>query len=99
MRSNASRIAELSLELAAAERVIKSRPELEGDSVARREVIGRVAAVRNFLQEGVGGRLPHLQRYWQGDRQGAERGSSLSSIASAIAALVFPRAPTFSASC
>lgn len=91
--SNASRIAELSLELAAAERVIKSRPELEGDSVARREVIGRVAAVRNFLEEELADAFRISKWYWQGDRQGAERGSSLSSIASAIAALVFPRAP------
>lgn len=48
---NAERIAELSLELAASERVSKTRPELHGDPVARRELLGRVEAVRASLEE------------------------------------------------
>lgn len=48
---NAERIAELSLELAAAERVMKTRPELHGDSVARREIVGRIESVRSSLEE------------------------------------------------
>jgi hypothetical protein len=91
--SNASRIAELSLELAAAERVVKSRPELEGDSVARREMIGRVAAVRGLLEEELTDAFRLSKWYWQGERQGVEKSSSLSAVASKIAGSVYPAAP------
>jgi len=91
--ANAARIAELSLELAAAERVMKTRPELEGDAVARRELLGRVAAVKGALEDELADAFLLSKWYWKGERQGTEKHSSLSSIASHIAADVYAKAP------
>lgn len=91
--SNAARIAELSLELASAERVMKTRPELEGDAVARRELLGRVAAVKGALEDELADAFVLSKWYWKGERQGTDRHSSLSSIASNIAASVYDKAP------
>ena len=43
---NAERISELAQELVACERVFSTRSELDGDSVARKEMVGRISAVR-----------------------------------------------------
>jgi hypothetical protein len=48
---NGKRVTELSHELAAAERVFTTRTELEGDSVARRELTSRISSLRNALQD------------------------------------------------
>lgn len=91
--ANADRITELSLELAAAESVMRTRPELEGDSVARRELIGRMAAVKGALEEELTDAFSLSKWYYKGERQGHEQLASLSAIASSIAAAVYPRAP------
>jgi hypothetical protein len=90
---NAERISELSLELAAIERVIKTRPELEGDSVARREVIGRMEAVRAFLEEELADAFVLSRWYRGGAALDVKAGTSLSALASDIAQEVFPSTP------
>jgi hypothetical protein len=91
--SNAERIAELSLELAAAERVVNTRPELEGDAVARREMAGRTESIRSALEEELADAFSLSKWYRSGELQNRERGTSLSVIASAIAEKVFEFAP------
>jgi hypothetical protein len=90
---NAERIAELSLELAAAERVLKTKPELDGDSVARRELIGRIAAVRASLEEELADAFGLARWFYQGDIQTKARPASLSAIASVIAQAKYPKSP------
>jgi len=92
--ANAARISELALELAAAERVMKTRPELEGDAVARRELGGRLAAVRGALEDELADAFVVSKWYWKGERIGADKHSSLSSIASDVAKAIYHRAPT-----
>lgn len=92
--TNASRISELALELAAAERVMKTRPELEGDAVARRELAGRLAAVRGALEDELADAFVLSKWFWKGERIGADKHSSLSSIASGVAKTLYHRAPT-----
>ncbi|WP_238145841.1 ATP-binding protein [Burkholderia gladioli] len=91
--SNAERITELSLELAAAHRILNTRPELEGDAVARRELIGRMESVRATLEEELADAFSLSKWYRQGQLQNRERGMSLSVIASSIAQDVFPKTP------
>lgn len=92
--ANAARISELALELAAAERVMKTRPELDGDAVARRELGGRLAAVRGALEDELADAFVLSKWYWKGERTGADKHSSLSSIASDVAKDVYHKAPT-----
>jgi hypothetical protein len=90
---NADRIAELSLELAAAERVFKTRPELDGDSVARRELIGRIAAVRASLEEELADAFGLAKWYYQGELQSKELPASLSAIASTVGQTIYSKTP------
>jgi hypothetical protein len=91
--SNAERIAELSLELAAVERVSSTRPELHGDTVARRELVGRTEAVRSALEEELADAFS-LSRWFQcGEVLGKEHGNILSAIASSLAAQLYHATP------
>lgn len=91
--ANAKQITELSLELAAAERVFKSRPELEGDSIARREILGRIAAIRASLEEELADAFSLCKWYFKGEVQSKERPASLSAIASSIGAELYDTSP------
>jgi hypothetical protein len=90
---NAERIAELSLELAAAERVMSTRTELHGDAVARRELVGRIEAVRSSLEEELADAFRLSRWYFSGEQLGREHGSVLAAIASSIAAEIFESTP------
>ncbi|KVH11300.1 ATP-binding protein [Burkholderia anthina] len=90
---NAERISELSLELAAAERVTQTRPELHGDSVARRELVGRIEAIRSSLEEELADAFSLSRWYSKGEVVGKEYGTVLSAIASSIAAEVYNKTP------
>lgn len=90
---NAERIIELSLELAATQRVMNTRPELHGDSVARREVVGRIEAVRASLEEELTDAFELSKWYSHGEAIDAKMGTALSSIASNIVELVYDKAP------
>jgi len=90
---NAERISELSMELAAAERVLKTRPELHGDSVARRELIGRIEAVRSSLEEELADAFSLSKWYSGGSPVDVKAGTSLSALSSDIAQEVYPSTP------
>lgn len=90
---NSERIGELSLELAAAERVMQTRPELHGDSVARRELAGRTEALRSALEEELADAFSLSRWYRNGEMLGREYGNVLSAIASSIAAEVYDKTP------
>ncbi|MGN8005459.1 ATP-binding protein [Acidovorax sp. 22279] len=90
---NAERIVELSLELAASERVMKTRPELHGDTVARKEIVGRIEAVRALLEEQLTDAFELSKWYRQGEAVGRKGSSALSVIASDIVEAVYDKAP------
>lgn len=90
---NADRIIELSLELAASQRVMNTRPELHGDSVARREVVGRIEAVRASLEEELADAFELSKWYSQGEAIVTKGGAALSIIASDIVEQVYDKAP------
>lgn len=90
---NAERIIELSLELAASQRVMNTRPELHGDSVARREVIGRIEAVRASLEEELADAFELSKWCSQGEAIESKGRTALSIIASDIVEHVFDKAP------
>ena len=90
---NAERIAELALELVACERVLAVRPELEGDSVARKELLGRIGAVRTGLEDELGDAFGLSRWFWQGEPQDSDASGSISRIASTIAQGIYPKSP------
>ena len=91
--NNAERIIELSLELAASERVMKTSRELHGDSVARREVVGRIEAVRAALEEELADAFELSKWYSHGTAIEAKGNTILSVIASDIVEQVYDKAP------
>lgn len=90
---NAERIIELSLELSASQRVMKTRPELHGDSVARREVVGRIEAVRASLEEELADAFDLSKWYSHGAAIETKGRTILSVIASDIVERVYDKAP------
>jgi hypothetical protein len=91
---NAERIAELSLELAASERVSRTRPELHGDPVARRELVGREEAVRASLEEELADAFSTCLWYRSGVSVNPKHDKPLTTLASEIGQLVFSRTPS-----
>ena len=89
--SNAERIIELGIELIALERVKSEAPELEGDSVARREVDGRISLVRAELEEQLRDSFASASWYYNSEKLDTSKG--LSNIASYIAEKLYPDAP------
>jgi len=90
---NAERIAELSLELAAAERVSKTHPELHGDPVARRELVGRIETVRSSLEEELVDAFSTCLWYRQGISVNPKHDKPLTVLASEIARDVYRKTP------
>ena len=90
---NADRIAELSSELFACEYVFSTRTELDGDSVARKELLGRIGAVRASLEDELGDAFGLSKWYWQGELQNHSHTQSISNIASNIAQEIFHSTP------
>ena len=90
---NAERIAELALELVACERVLTARPELDGDSVARKELLGRIGAVRTTLEDELSDAFSLSRWFWQGEAQDNSASGSISRVASKIAQAIYPKSP------
>lgn len=90
---NAQKLTEISQELTAAERVFSSRTELEGDSVARRELNSRINSLKATLQEELVDAYQSASWYRDGSLIQREKNSTLSSIASEIAEDVFGETP------
>lgn len=90
------RIVELALELAGLGRVYSTRPELEGDLVARRELDSRIAATRGDLEEELRGAFSGAAWFYRGESVKVESSRGLSWLASHIAEQVYPATPHFS---
>jgi hypothetical protein len=90
---NAERISELAQELVACERVFSSRSELDGDSVARKEMVGRISAVRAALEDELSDAFGLSAWYYRGDLQNHASTGTISWIASNIAEGVYPSTP------
>lgn len=90
---NALRIRDLGRELIALETVRSTRPELDGDSVARREIAARMAAVSAELQEEL--RVGFADADWHvaGEHVELPVGSSLSRLASDLSDRRYDKAP------
>lgn len=84
-------INELGMELLALEWVHNNRPELEGDSVARREVLARTVAIRFQLQEAL--REAFMQASWIGLPEKISGQLKLSSFASKLADDIYDKSP------
>ncbi|SDD08457.1 hypothetical protein SAMN05216337_1007137 [Bradyrhizobium brasilense] len=90
---NAQKIRELGRELIALEAVRTSRPELDGDSVARREIGARMAAVSADLEEEF--RIAFADADWfvGGKQVELRSGGSLSRLASDLSDVRYAEAP------
>ncbi|SEM64811.1 hypothetical protein SAMN03159362_5681 [Pseudomonas sp. NFIX51] len=83
-------IADLGSELLSLRIVFEGRPELEGDSVARREVSARLSSVKGALEEALRDAISSAD--WR--LKGAQKSSdTLSSLASEMASEIFGEAP------
>lgn len=90
---NSRRIRELGRELVALEFVRSSRPELDGDGVARREINARMAAVSADLEEEFRVAFTDADWFIAGEPAKLPNGASLSQLASNLADLRFKDAP------
>ncbi|WP_035677777.1 hypothetical protein [Bradyrhizobium liaoningense] len=90
---NAPRIREFGSELTGLEMVRTSRPELEGDGVARREITARIAAVSAMLEEELREGFANADWYLGGERLELPFGGNLSALASKLAGDRYNKAP------
>jgi hypothetical protein len=82
---NSAKVYEYGMELAALERVQKSRRELDGDAVARKEVNSRLAAVKFELSEELKSSFDKAEWYKNGIEINRVNKGTLSFIASNLA--------------
>jgi hypothetical protein len=90
---NAERIAELSLELVACEHVFKTRTEIDGDSVARKELMARLTTVRSSLEDELAEAFTLCKWSWNGELLNDKKSSSVSWIASTVADVIYSKTP------
>jgi len=93
--ANSEKVYELGIELAALEKVQKTSRELEGDSVARKEVNGRIVATRSELGDELKNSFEMADWFCKGTELKKEYASSatLSAIASQLADNIYPDTP------
>jgi hypothetical protein len=80
-------------ELAALEHVARNKPELEGDSVARREVDARLRQLRSDLASTLSEAFTTARWYFDGERHESDTAHGLSPLASEVCEKVFPSVP------
>ena len=90
---NAEKISELGLELAALHKVQNTSSNLDGDSVARREIEARISVIRNELEEELQNAFNLSQWYYKGNPLNLNAKSGLSPVASMIAEDIYPKTP------
>jgi len=90
---NGKQVTDLSHELAAAERVFSTKPELEGDSVARRELASRISSLRGALQEELADAFRSAIWFQRGQKLNDQHNLTISGIASSIAENIFHSTP------
>lgn len=90
---NGKRVTDLSHELAAAERVFTTKTELEGDSVARRELASRISSLRGALQEELADAFRSATWFQSGQKLNDQHNLTISAIASSVAEDIFHSTP------
>lgn len=86
-------VLEQAAELVALEHVARTRPELEGDSVARREIEGRLRQLRSDMTGLLTDAFASARWYFDGERFESDASHGLSPLASTICDRVFPHVP------
>ena len=89
LSKNAGRITELAQELSAAEHVMATRGELEGDPVARKELLARLTSLRANLQEDLAAAFLTATWYMAGEKFEKASKTSLPAIASDVVEAMF----------
>jgi hypothetical protein len=89
--TNAAKIFDLGMELSALERVQKTRRELESDSIAKKEINGRISYVKNELSDELKQSFETAVWFHQGNVVNLETKANLSSIASKLALETYPQ--------
>lgn len=90
---NGKRLTDLSHELAAAERVFITKTELEGDSVARRELASRISSLRGVLQDELADAFRSAIWFQRGHKLNDQLNLTITGIASSIAEDIFYSTP------
>ena len=90
---NGKRVADLSHELAAAERVLTTRTELEGDAVARRELTSRISSLRGTLQDELTDAFRSATWLRHGETLNDGKSITISGIASSVAEKIYHSTP------
>jgi hypothetical protein len=90
---NGKKVTDLSHELAAAERVFTTKTELQGDSVARRELASRISSSRGALQEELADAFRSAIWFQRGQKLNDQRNLTISAIASSVAEDIFHSTP------
>jgi hypothetical protein len=90
---NGKKVADLSHELAAAERVFTTKAELDGDPVARREIASRISSLRGALQEELTDSFRSANWFQNGEKLSESHNSTLSELASSVAEEIFYSTP------
>lgn len=93
LSANASNITEMSLDLLAAERVFATRTELQGDSVARREIVSRIGTLKQALQEESSEAFRSAKWFFAGKRIPKSESKTLAAVASVVAEEIYHLAP------
>jgi len=88
--TNFLKVFELGMELSALEKIHKNRRELESDTVARKEVNGRISFVKAELSEELKKSFETAVWFYKGDSINRDVESSLSAIASKLAQETYP---------
>ena len=90
---NSEKIYELGMELSALERVQKTHRELESDSVARKEMIGRISVVKSDLADELKNSFESSVWYRSGELINRSVRGTLSAIATKLAAEQYHATP------
>lgn len=90
---NGEVVRELGRELLAIESVRKQRPELDGDTVAKREISGRISALRSQLENEIRDAFINANWYLSGERLPNSGQIGLSPLASDLADQVYKDTP------
>jgi hypothetical protein len=93
---HANRVVELAREVLALTQIQQERPELGGDSVARRELLARLAEVQEQLERVLGQILENACWYRHDSKEKSYSSVALSALVSNIADERFPHSPRIS---
>ena len=88
-------ITDLTRQLLALERVHNERVELQGDSVARREVQARLATLQSQVEVELQKAFDHASWFRKGHKQSTHTPQAISSLASDMADKRYPQTPCF----